>query len=222
MKTVCRTCGLWIWTYRRDDLRLANSHRIEFTEPAYEASLGANPEFVTEMVRFRYESFVTPRSVFDYDVRTRERILLKQQPVLGGYDARLYVSERVHATAADGTRIPISLVYRRDSFAQCSRSGGGRKRGRAAVVVWVWELWDFGAGTFSSNRLSLLDRGVVFAIAHIRGGGEMGKPWHDAGTDDEQDEHVHRFHRLRGIPGRSNDIRRRKNSPLKAAAQADC
>jgi len=92
---------------------LSSSYHIEFREPAYNLSLGANPEFVSDTVRFQYESFVTPRSVFDYHTRTRERILLKQQPVLGGYDAGKYVSERLHATAADGTRIPISLVYRR-------------------------------------------------------------------------------------------------------------
>jgi oligopeptidase B len=160
---------------------LSRSHRVEFTEPAYEASLGANPEFVTEMVRFRYESFVTTRSVFDYDVRTRERILLKQQPVLGGYDAKLYVSERVHATASDGTRIPISLVYRRDSFAHAPKWG---EEGNGGAPLLLYGYGSYGISvpvTFSSNRLSLLDRGVVFAIAHIRGGGELGKPWHDAG-----------------------------------------
>jgi oligopeptidase B len=157
------------------------SHRIEFTEPTYNTSLGANPEFATDTVRFQYESFVTPRSVFDYDVRTRERILRKQQPVLGGYDAERYVSERVHALAADGTRIPISVVYRRETFADKSKSAEERKAG---VPLLLYGYGSYGISvpvTFSSNRLSLLDRGVVFAIAHIRGGGELGKPWHDAG-----------------------------------------
>ena len=94
---------------------LSASHRIEFAEPAYNASLGSNPEFDASFVRYQYESFVTPRSVFDYDVRTRERVLRKEQPVLGGYDASQYVSERLHATTADGTRVPISLVHRRDT-----------------------------------------------------------------------------------------------------------
>ena len=94
---------------------LSASHRIEFAEPAYNASLGSNPEFDSSFVRYQYESFVTPRSVFDYDVRTRERVLRKEQPVLGGYDASQYVSERLHATAEDGARVPISLVYRRDT-----------------------------------------------------------------------------------------------------------
>src|SRR6202040_3760034 len=94
---------------------LDNSHRIEFNEPAYNASLGANPEFASSQLRFHYESFVTPRSVFDYVLQNRERILRKQQPVLGGYDPAQYVSERLHATAHDGTRVPISIVHRRDT-----------------------------------------------------------------------------------------------------------
>src|SRR5204862_7077888 len=94
---------------------LAASHRIEFAEPAYNASIGENPEFAASHVRFQYESFVTPRSIFDYDVRTRERSLRKQQPVLGGYDPAQYVSERLHATAPDGPRVPISIVHRRDT-----------------------------------------------------------------------------------------------------------
>jgi oligopeptidase B len=165
---------------RRGDL-LDDSHRIEFTESAYNASLGANPEFVTDFVRFQYESFLTPRSVFDYNARTRERILLKQQPVLGGYDARRYVTERLHALAADGTQIPISVVYRRDTFTSEPSWPADRITG---VPLLLYGYGSYGISvpvTFSSNRLSLLDRGVVFAIAHIRGGGELGKPWHDAG-----------------------------------------
>jgi oligopeptidase B len=165
---------------RKSDL-LEDSHRIEFAEPAYNASLGTNPEFVTDFVRFQYESFVTPRSVFDYNVHTRERILLKQQPVLGGYDARRYVTERLHASAADGTQVPISIVYRRETFAR--EPGWPEDRSTSAPLL-LYGYGSYGISvpvTFSSNRLSLLDRGVVFAIAHIRGGGELGKPWHDAG-----------------------------------------
>jgi oligopeptidase B len=151
---------------------LAASHRIEFTEPAYNASLGANPEFATGHLRFQYESFVTPRSVFDYDFRTRERVLRKQQPVLGGYDARQYVSERLHAAARDGARVPISIVYRRDTPRDAS----------APLLLYGYGSYGISMPVaFNSNRLSLLDRGVAFAIAHIRGGGELGKPWHDAG-----------------------------------------
>jgi oligopeptidase B len=159
---------------------LRRSHRIEFSEPAYNASLEANPEFETEKVRFQYESFVTPRSVFDYDVRARQRTLLKQQPVLGGYDAERYVSERIHAVAADGTRIPISVVYRRDAFAAEPKWPEGD--GGAPLLLYGYGSYGISVPvTFNSNRLSLLDRGVVFAIAHVRGGGELGKPWHDAG-----------------------------------------
>jgi oligopeptidase B len=151
---------------------LAASHRIEFTEPAYNASLGANPEFVSSQVRFQYESFVTPRSVFDYDLATRERVLRKQQPVLGGYDATQYASERLHAIASDGTRIPISVVHRRDT----------PRDGSAPLLLYGYGSYGISIPVgFSSNRLSLLDRGVIYAIAHIRGGGELGKPWHDSG-----------------------------------------
>lgn len=151
---------------------LGNSHLIEFTEPTYNASLGENPEFDALHLRFQYESFVTPRSVFDYDVRTRERILRKQQPVLGGYDSSQYVSERLHATASDGTRVPVSIVYRRDT----------PRDGTSPLLLYGYGSYGISAPvSFNSNRLSLLDRGVIFAIAHIRGGGELGKPWHDAG-----------------------------------------
>jgi oligopeptidase B len=151
---------------------LSASHRIEFSEPAYSATLGSNPEFDTSFVRFQYESFVAPRSVFDYDVRTRERVLRKEQPVLGGYDATQYVSERLHATADDGAQVPISLVYRRDTPLD----------GSAPLLLCGYGSYGHSiAVNFSSNRVSLLNRGVIFAIAHIRGGGELGKPWHDAG-----------------------------------------
>jgi oligopeptidase B len=151
---------------------LAASHRIEFTEPAYNASFAENPEFGVSHVRFQYESLVTPRSVFDYNADTRERVLRKQQPVLGGYDASLYVSERLHALAADGTRVPISIIYRRNT----------PRDGSAPLLLYGYGSYGISMPvTFNSNRLSLLDRGAIFAIAHIRGGGELGKPWHDAG-----------------------------------------
>jgi oligopeptidase B len=150
---------------------LKNSYRLEFSEPAYNASCGANPEFRTGHLRFTYESFITPRSVFDFDLRTRERSLRKQQPVLGGYDPSRYASERIHATAEDGTQIPISLVY----------PSGNRDRS-APLLLYGYGSYGISMPIgFNSNRLSLLDRGVTFAVAHIRGGGELGKPWHDAG-----------------------------------------
>ena len=151
---------------------LAASQRIEFREPAYSAALGSNPEFDATFVRYQYESFVTPRSVFDYGVQTRESVLLKEQPVLGGYDSAQYVSERLHAAAEDGMRVPISLVYRR----------GTPLDGSAPLLLYGYGSYGHSiAVTFSSNRVSLLDRGVIYAVAHIRGGGELGKPWHDAG-----------------------------------------
>ena len=151
---------------------LAASNRITFAEPVYNAALGANPEFDATFVRFTYESFITPRSVFDLNVRTGERILRKQQPVLGGYDPTLYASERLHAIASDGTKIPISVVYRHDT----------PRDGSAPLLLYGYGSYGISMPvTFSSNRLSLLDRGISFAIAHIRGGGELGKPWHDAG-----------------------------------------
>ncbi len=151
---------------------LAASHRIEFAEPAYNASIGENPEFGASQLRFQYESFVTPRSVYDYDVRTRERSLRKQQPVLGGYDPAQYSSERLHATASDGTRVPLSIVHRRDTPLD----------GSAPLLLYGYGSYGISVPVnFSSNRLSLLDRGAIYAVAHIRGGGELGKPWHDAG-----------------------------------------
>jgi oligopeptidase B len=151
---------------------LEGSHRIEFAEPAYNASIGENPEFGASHLRFQYESFVTPRSVFDYDVRTRERSLRKQQPVLGGYDSSRYVSERLQATAPDGTRVPLSIVYRQDT----------PRDGSAPLLLYGYGSYGISMPVnFSSNRLSLVDRGVIYAVAHIRGGGELGKPWHDAG-----------------------------------------
>jgi oligopeptidase B len=151
---------------------LEASHRIEFTEPAYNASFGTNPEFDASHVRFQYESFIMPRSVFDYDLASRNRLLRKQQPVLGGYDPALYVSERMHVTASDGARVPVSIVYRRDTPRDAS----------APLLLYGYGSYGISIPVgFSSNRLSLLDRGIIYAIAHIRGGGELGKPWHDAG-----------------------------------------
>jgi oligopeptidase B len=151
---------------------LATSQRIVFAEPVYNASVGANPEFVTNYLRFQYESFITPRSIFDYDLRTGEQILRKQQPVLGGYDPSQYVSERLLAQAPDGTTIPLSVVYRRDT----------PRDGSAPLLLYGYGSYGISVPVnFSSNRLSLLDRGVIYAIAHVRGGGELGKPWHDAG-----------------------------------------
>jgi oligopeptidase B len=148
------------------------AHDIELPEAVCTVHGGANLEFDTTVYRFVYESPVTPDSVFDYDMDTRSRTLLKQRPVLGGYDPARYASELVYATAADGTRIPVSMVYRRDL----------RRGGPQPTLLTGYGAYGFPHDVhFSSARLSLLDRGVVVAIAHVRGGGEMGKRWHDEG-----------------------------------------
>lgn len=148
------------------------SHRVSFPDAAYETSLENNPEFDMRLMRFRYESPVRPASVFDYDMVSRERTLLKQQEVPGGFDPGRYVVERLHAPAADGTEIAITLVRRKDDAAD--GSGALHLLGYGAYG-YPYPL------SFSSSRFSLVDRGVGFAFAHIRGGGELGKRWHDAG-----------------------------------------
>jgi oligopeptidase B len=154
------------------DFRTGATHRIAFPEPVYTAGSSTNAEYETSTFRYTYQSFVTPSSVFDYDMDRRESKLLKQTEVLGGYDPTHYQSERLWATASDGTRIPISIVYRK----------GLAHDGNAPMVLNGYGSYGSSqSATFSSNRLSLLDRGVVYAIAHIRGGGEMGKTWHDQG-----------------------------------------
>ena len=147
------------------------SYRIDFPEPVYLAELVQNRVFDTNKVRFVYESMITPESIFDYDVTTKNRTLLKEKPVLGGYDRKQYKSERVYAKAADGTEIPISLVYK----------GQERPSNRPLFLLGYGSYGISIDPAFNSNRLSLLDRGVVYGIAHIRGGGELGKRWHDDG-----------------------------------------
>jgi oligopeptidase B len=148
------------------------SHSIAFPEPVYSVSLGNNPEFSTRLLRYEYESFTTPESVYDYDMSSRKAALLKRTEVLGGYDATRYESRRLFATASDGTKIPISLVEKK----------GTRRDGRNPMLLSGYGSYGAtNSAGFNSNRFSLLDRGVSYAIAHIRGGGEMGKKWHDAG-----------------------------------------
>jgi oligopeptidase B len=157
---------------RITELSSGKSRDIEFPEPVYNASVGQNREFNVSVLRFNYQSLVTPSSVYDYDMKSRKRELLKQTPVLGGYDPAVYQSERVYATASDGTKIPVSLVYKKDL----------KRDGTRPVLLYGYGSYGFPYSVnFSSSRLSLLDRGVVVAIAHIRGGGEMGKAWHDQG-----------------------------------------
>jgi len=147
--------------------------RIEFPEPVYTAFPQVNREFKTKFFRYSYQSFITPPSVFDYDVEKHASALLKQNEVPGGYDSSKYKSERVWAAARDGVKVPISVVYRTDM-----------KKADGSNPLYVYAYGSYGSSTpvtFNGNRLSLLDRGVVMAYAHIRGGGEMGKAWHDAG-----------------------------------------
>ena len=153
--------------------RLGGSREIEFPEPAYSAGPHANPEFETGKFRYSYQSLVSPASVYEYDVETGASTLLKQQEVPGGFDSSLYASERVWVEASDGVKVPVSVVYRRDAFKRDLKN-----------PLYVYGYGSYGYPLpigFSASRLSLLDRGVVIAYAHIRGGGEMGDSWHDAG-----------------------------------------
>jgi oligopeptidase B len=157
---------------RVTDLRTGESHHIAFPEPTYSAFPSGNAEFDTKTFRYTYQSLVTPSSVFDYDMEKRASTLMKQQEVLGGYDPAQYVSERIFATAKEGVRVPISLVYKK----------GLQRDSKAPLFLTGYGSYGFPYPvTFSSNRLALLDRGFVIALGHIRGGGEMGKPWHDDG-----------------------------------------
>ncbi|MBS1816068.1 MAG: S9 family peptidase [Acidobacteria bacterium] len=146
---------------------------VSFPEPAYTAALHANRMFDATSFRYSYQSHVSPASVFEYDVETGKSTLLKQQEVTGGFDRTQYAAERVWATARDGVRVPVSLVYRRDRF---------KKDGTNPLYVYGYGSYGYPLPvTFGSNRLSLLDRGFVMAYAHIRGGGDLGDAWHDAG-----------------------------------------
>lgn len=147
------------------------SHYIGFDEAVYSAGAGQNAEFNAGTYRFNFASLTTPDSVYDYDMSNRTRVLKKQRPVIG-YDAKLYKSERFMAKAADGTEVPVSVVYRID------------KRGAGAQPLLLTGYGAYGYPydvRFSSSRVSMLDRGVIFAIAHIRGGGDLGRAWYEGG-----------------------------------------
>jgi len=154
------------------DFKAGGSHRLSFAEPIRSVFPAENPEFNTEKLRFTYQSFITPPSVFEYDMSTRERKLLKRTEVLGGYEPSQYACERIEATAPDGTKVPISLCYKkgtpRDGTAACNLNGYGAY-GAPGIVG------------FNVANLALLDRGVVVALAHIRGGKDLGQHWHDQG-----------------------------------------
>ncbi|XGV98125.1 MAG: S9 family peptidase [Leptolyngbya sp. BL-A-14] len=159
-------------TIRVRKLTSGEEHYIQFPDPTYSVEEGSNPEFDTDTLRFHYSSLVTPRSVFDYNLETQDRELKKETPVLGGYDRTQYASERLMATATDGTQVPISIVYKK----------GVAKDGKNPLLLTGYGSYGFSyPATFSSTRLSLLERGVVVAIAHIRGGSEMGRQWYEDG-----------------------------------------
>jgi len=154
------------------DLDSGATHRIAFDEPAYSLSGEANPEWETRTFRYVYQSMTTPNTVYDYNMATRERLLRKRRPVLGDFDPVHYITERRTARAQDGTEVPVSLVYRK----------GIRRDGSAPLWLEGYGAYGYPNDVyFSSNRLSLLDRGVIYAVAHVRGGGDLGKAWHDAG-----------------------------------------
>ena len=146
------------------------AYDMEFPEPLYSVGLTANPEYDTSSVRITYTSLITPDSVYDVDLNTRVMTLRKQRPVLGGYDPEAYEQFREWATAPDGTRVPISIVARK-----------GVAKGAPALLYGYGSYEHSIDPYFSIPRLSLLDRGVVFAIAHVRGGGEMGRQWYEQG-----------------------------------------
>ena len=151
---------------------LGTGHYLEFDEPAYRAHLGANPQFDTATLRFEYTSMKTPLTIYDYEMNARQRTLLKQEEVLGGFESSNYVTERLHATAADGTEIPLSILYRK----------GLKRDGQNPLVLYGYGSYGFSIdAAFASPRLSLVDRGFVFAIAHIRGGQEFGRQWYEMG-----------------------------------------
>jgi oligopeptidase B len=153
------------------DFQSGQWHDVNFPESVYAANAMGTPEYTSATFRFGYQSMITPTSVYDYDMRTHERVLKKRQEV-PGFDPALYATERAWAVARDGVKVPLSIVYRK----------GVKKDGSAPLFLYGYG--SYGAGMpagFNSNRLSLLDRGMVYVIAHIRGGDEMGETWHDDG-----------------------------------------
>jgi oligopeptidase B len=163
---------LRVWAFTGEGSAATRTAEISFPEPAYSAAPHINRIFDTAVFRYSYQSLVSPPSVYEYEVASGASRLLKQLEVPGGFDRSLYACERIHATATDGTAVPVSLVYRKDR----------REAGKNPLYVYGYGSYGYSLPLgFNSNRLSLLDRGVVMAYAHIRGGGDLGKPWHDAG-----------------------------------------
>jgi len=151
----------------------SDEHYLEFEEPAYLAYVSSkNPDFKTTQLRFVYESMATPESTYDYDMVSRDRVLLKQDEILGGFDESNYATERLYATARDGVKVPISIVHRK----------GMTKSGDNPLLLYAYGSYGSSMDAyFSASRISLIDRGFVYAIAHIRGGEEMGRWWYEDG-----------------------------------------
>ncbi|MDB4890280.1 MAG: ptrB [Gemmatimonadetes bacterium] len=154
------------------DATTNSSHYVTMPESVYSAGLGGNREYSTSVVRYRYTSLVTPSSVYDYDMRQRRSTLRKQEEVVGGYDKSKYATERAWARAEDGAMVPLSIVYKKPLV----------RDGKRPMLLYAYGSYGYSTDpNFSTNNLSLLDRGVVYAIAHIRGGQEMGRKWYDDG-----------------------------------------
>ncbi len=147
-------------------------HQLDFGEPTWSTWTSANLTMNTDTLRFGYESLTTPRTTFAYDMKTRAKTIIKQKEVLGDFDAANYVAEYIHVPARDGVLVPVSLVYRK----------GFERDGTAPTLLYAYGSYGYSRDAgFDSNRLSLLDRGFVYAIAHIRGGQEMGRHWYEDG-----------------------------------------
>lgn len=158
--------------FRVNNFKTGEDLSIKFPEKVYSAYPNNNPEYDSKFFRYNYQSFVTPSSVFDYDMEIGNSTLLKQTEVLGGYDPKLYASERIYAKASDGTIVPISLVYK----------NGIKRDGKNPLLLYSYGAYGYPSNVgFSVSRLSLLDRGVVYAIAHVRGGGDLGEQWREDG-----------------------------------------
>ena len=181
--------------------------------PIYTVGVGGNPEFAQPVLRFGYVTMATPSAVLQVDLRTGERTLLKQTPVLGDFDPEAYEQHREWATASDGTQVPISIVVPK----------GQPRDGSTPFLLYGYGSYEHSMDPFFTiSRLSLLDRGMGFAIAHVRGGGEMGRRWYDDGKMLQQAQHLHRLRRLRRAPGLDAGGPPRTGSSPRAARPAGC
>jgi oligopeptidase B len=190
---------------RFTDFASGRKHYLAFGEAVYCAHPGANYEFDTVQFRLAYESLVTPRSVYSYEVAGRKLTLLKRQPVLGGYDPDEYASEALSAVAKDGTRVPISIVYRKSLRSRVPQPLLLYGYGAYGIPMDPW---------FSPARISLLDRGAIFAVAHVRGGGDLGRVWYEQGKLTRKKNSFTDF-----IACAESLVRRRYTSPTKLVIQ---